>query len=49
MDASLVNSVLVESDHFGHGAMFEGNECVDDMVDTYFGTLELPEPGTTCP
>lgn len=49
MHDSLESSVLVTSGHYGHGALSSGSDCVDELVDRFFVSLELPEDGTACP
>jgi len=44
-----LNAVLLTVEGTSHTAYLgAGNSCVDDIVNTYLITLELPAEGTTC-
>jgi pimeloyl-ACP methyl ester carboxylesterase len=49
MQRSLESSVLVTSGHYGHGSVLVGSPCIDDLLESFFARLELPEDGTSCP
>jgi pimeloyl-ACP methyl ester carboxylesterase len=49
LHASLAESVLVRSGHYGHGAFTVGLPCIDDILTSFFERLELPADGTHCP
>lgn len=44
----LETSTLLTVEGDSHTAYFEGNRCVDDIVDRYILTLELPADGARC-
>jgi len=46
---SIADSVLVRSDHHGHGAVLVGTPCIDGILERFFERLELPRDGATCP
>jgi hypothetical protein len=43
-----VNGALLTRDGTGHTSYGGGNDCIDDAVDTYLLTLELPPDDTVC-
>lgn len=45
----LPNSRLLTYTGWGHTAFVSGNACVDDVVATYFVSLQIPNPGKICP
>jgi pimeloyl-ACP methyl ester carboxylesterase len=45
---ALVNGALLTRDGTGHTSYGGGNDCIDDAVDTYLLTLELPPDDTVC-
>lgn len=49
MRAAIPGSVLVVSQHYGHGALSFGGECVAEAIGRYLGALLLPPDGTVCP
>jgi pimeloyl-ACP methyl ester carboxylesterase len=49
MQRSIAHSVLVRSNHYGHGAVLVGLPCIDSMLENFFEQLELPQNGATCP
>jgi pimeloyl-ACP methyl ester carboxylesterase len=46
---ALSGSVLLESGHHGHGAALVGSPCIDAVLESFFGNLELPADGASCP
>jgi pimeloyl-ACP methyl ester carboxylesterase len=46
---ALAQSVLVRSNHYGHGAVLVGLPCIDEMLTNFFELQVLPEDGATCP
>jgi pimeloyl-ACP methyl ester carboxylesterase len=49
MAAALGNATLLVSNHYGHGALSNGqNRCVIDAVISYFADGQLPPQGTIC-
>lgn len=49
MHAALPGSVLLVSEHYGHGALSFAGECVGVALGRYLGGLILPPGGTVCP
>jgi pimeloyl-ACP methyl ester carboxylesterase len=49
MSETLRGSSLVRIEHYGHGALGNGGECVAEALVDYVVNLRLPEPGTVCP
>jgi pimeloyl-ACP methyl ester carboxylesterase len=49
LQRSIAESVLVRSNHYGHGAVLVGLPCIDSMLENFFERLELPGNGATCP
>jgi len=47
--AKELNAVLLTVDGTRHTAYLSGITCVDNIVNRYLITLELPDQGTTCP
>ncbi len=45
----LGTGVLVSRDGDGHTAYASGNDCIDDLVDTFFTKGTVPRDGTECP
>lgn len=46
--AQLDSGVLVARDGDGHGGYNAGNQCVDDVVESYLVSGEVPESDVTC-
>jgi pimeloyl-ACP methyl ester carboxylesterase len=46
--AQLDSGVLVTRDGDGHGGYNAGNECVDEVVESYLVSGEVPESNVTC-
>ena len=44
----LEGGVLITNDGDGHGVVFTGSDCIDDLVADYLVDDEVPEDGTTC-
>jgi pimeloyl-ACP methyl ester carboxylesterase len=49
LHAAVPASGLLVSEHYGHGALIFGGECVETVFGHYLGSLELPLEGTVCP
>lgn len=49
LHAAIPGSVLLVSEHYGHGALGFGGECVGAALGRYLGGLILPPEGTVCP
>ena len=47
--STIPGSALLMSQHYGHGALIYGSECVRGYIRNYLNGLTLPEPGTVCP
>lgn len=48
MASQLASGVLVVRDGDGHTAYNSDNDCIDDIVEAYLVSGEVPEDGTTC-
>jgi pimeloyl-ACP methyl ester carboxylesterase len=48
MAAALGNATLLVSNHYGHSALARNNPCVTQRVIDYYGSGQLPAPGTVC-
>jgi pimeloyl-ACP methyl ester carboxylesterase len=46
--AALVGSSLLLSEHYGHGALLYGSECVFDFIKAYLDDLTLAPEGARC-
>lgn len=42
-------SVLLRSEHYGHGALSAAGQCFGEALGLYWGAGELPRRGTVCP
>jgi pimeloyl-ACP methyl ester carboxylesterase len=49
MHQALDGSVLVQSGHYGHGAVLVGLPCIDALLERFYTGLELPADGASCP
>lgn len=49
LSSQIANSVVVEWQGDGHTAYRRGSTCIDQIVDSYLLTGELPATATTCP
>ena len=48
MSAALGNATLLVSNHYGHAALTNLNDCLVSALGTYYGSGALPAPGTVC-
>lgn len=48
MTEQLGNARLLTSEGFGHLAYQNSGPCIDEAIETYINTTELPEPDTIC-
>jgi pimeloyl-ACP methyl ester carboxylesterase len=48
MTAALGNATLLVSNHYGHAAISNLNECLVNAIGAYFGSGQVPAPGTVC-
>lgn len=46
---AIEGSVLLRSEHYGHGILSFGGLCVAEPLGRYLGQLRLPSPGIVCP
>jgi pimeloyl-ACP methyl ester carboxylesterase len=49
MSETLRGSTFVRSEHYGHGALGNGGECVAQALVDYVVNSKLPDAGTVCP
>jgi pimeloyl-ACP methyl ester carboxylesterase len=49
MTETLGNATLLTSNHFGHGALTSGSDCVLGYVRAYLTSGSMPAAGATCP
>jgi len=48
MSAALGNATLLVSNHYGHAALGALNDCLVSAIGNYYGSGQLPAPGTVC-
>ena len=48
MTAALGNATLLVSNHYGHAALSNLNDCLAVAIGNYYGSGQRPAPGTVC-